>query len=339
MLRNKLLLSATMSILLLAGAVACGGSSTPTVSISSPTDGSSQSEKSVTFRVSGDTDDSTYVWDFGDGTTGENQDSQIEHTYSNNGNYEVTVKAQTADGQESESASISITIENSSPTALATAVPMTGSPPLTVQFNASGSTDSDGQVTIMEWDLGDGVTAFGPSIIHEYIEQGTYDVTLKVTDNDGASSIFSLTVAVEEPVLQGNLWEVRMVSTDDGQFLFEPSVLKIEPGDTIRWVNVNQAHSSTSYSSANGKPEGIPVGGPSWNSNIKVAEGSTFEYTFPSDTAVGSYPYFCIPHEAVGQVGIIIVGEFSELSEDFIESLPALAAQNMAAYALEAAEL
>ncbi len=81
---------------------------------------------------------------------------------------------------------------NNPPSAVATANPTSGPAPLTVQFNGSGSSDPDGDPLTYSWDLdGDGVygdsTAVNPSFT--YTAQGTFSVTLKVTDSHGASTV------------------------------------------------------------------------------------------------------------------------------------------------------
>jgi 6-phosphogluconolactonase (cycloisomerase 2 family) len=79
---------------------------------------------------------------------------------------------------------------NQGPTALWTAAPQ-GAGQETL-FNATGSSDSDGgTVTRYDWDFGDGTTLpdGGPSPTHVYEEQGNYQVTLTVTDNEGCSNV------------------------------------------------------------------------------------------------------------------------------------------------------
>ncbi len=82
---------------------------------------------------------------------------------------------------------------NNPPTAVATGSPTSGTAPLTVNFDGSGSSDPDAGDTITySWDLnGDGTygdsTAQKPSFT--YSTAGTYSVRLKVTDNHGASTI------------------------------------------------------------------------------------------------------------------------------------------------------
>jgi len=63
-----------------------------------------------------------------------------------------------------------------------------------VQFNASGSSDSDGSIVSYSWNFGDGTTGSGPVIWHLFSIGGSIPVTLAVTDDDGASD--SVTHAV-----------------------------------------------------------------------------------------------------------------------------------------------
>jgi len=57
--------------------------------------------------------------------------------------------------------------------------------PASVLFDAGGSVDSDGQITAYDWAFGDGSTATGETAVHTYFSVGTYEVTLRVCDNDG----------------------------------------------------------------------------------------------------------------------------------------------------------
>lgn len=72
----------------------------------------------------------------------------------------------------------------------------------TVNFDASGSTDTDGTIENYSWDLdGDGTfetdTGTTPTTSHTYAENGTYLVAVKVTDDEGKSGLAVDPVTVE----------------------------------------------------------------------------------------------------------------------------------------------
>ncbi|MGO4122736.1 PKD domain-containing protein, partial [Arthrobacter sp. YAF16] len=70
---------------------------------------------------------------------------------------------------------------------------------LTANVNGAGSTDSDGTIASYAWDFGDGGTGTGVTASHTYAAEGTYTVTLTVTDNGGAKGTVSHSVSVAAP--------------------------------------------------------------------------------------------------------------------------------------------
>jgi len=82
--------------------------------------------------------------------------------------------------------------------AVMSADPMEGAAPLPVSFNGSSST---GDIAKYEWMFGDGATAFGSTASHTFSTPGSYGVTLKVTDAQGATDQETVTVTVTEPVI------------------------------------------------------------------------------------------------------------------------------------------
>ena len=58
------------------------------------------------------------------------------------------------------------------------------------------STDVDGAVVKWAWDFGDGTTATGAKPSHAFTKPGSYNVTLTVTDDDGATDTYNETVSV-----------------------------------------------------------------------------------------------------------------------------------------------
>ncbi|GGI91268.1 hemagglutinin [Shewanella hanedai] len=61
----------------------------------------------------------------------------------------------------------------------------------------STSTDSDGSITDWSWNFGDGSTGTGETTSYEYTVSGSYDVSLTVTDDDGATAVSTQTFDVQ----------------------------------------------------------------------------------------------------------------------------------------------
>lgn len=80
---------------------------------------------------------------------------------------------------------------NAAPTAIFTYA-TSGS---TTIFDAAGSTDSDGTITLYKWDFGDGTTVEGIEVSHDLPAAPT-PVTLIVTDNLGGVAIYQQTIDI-----------------------------------------------------------------------------------------------------------------------------------------------
>jgi parallel beta-helix repeat protein len=57
-----------------------------------------------------------------------------------------------------------------------------------ITFNASSSYDPDGSIENYSWEFGDGANGTGEIVTYSYSAAGTYNVTLTVTDDDGATN-------------------------------------------------------------------------------------------------------------------------------------------------------
>ena len=103
--------------------------------------------------------------------------------------------------------------------------------------------------------------------------------------------------------------EIRMLSTPRGEEAwFDPIGLRIEPGQTVRWIMASPGnpHTTTAYHPKNANHSlRIPETAAPWDSGFLVQAEATFDVTL---TVEGVYDYFCLPHEAAGMVGRIVVG-------------------------------
>jgi PKD repeat protein len=143
---------------------------------------------------------SLYHWDFGDGSTATGINTS--HLFITPGIFSTTLTVTNSDGlTNSASTPVMVTIpppvENQPPQAIFSATPTSGSTPLTVVFNASASSDSDGSINNYTWQFGDGSSGSGATTTHTYTNVATFTATLLVTDNDGAQSSANTTIAVE----------------------------------------------------------------------------------------------------------------------------------------------
>jgi PKD repeat protein len=93
---------------------------------------------------------------------------------------------------------------NEAPLALFTASTLSGTAPLSVNFSAILSSDSDGIIVDFEWDFGDGSSGSGESVSHTYTTAGTRTVVLRVTDDDGARATASKTITVNPADTNGD---------------------------------------------------------------------------------------------------------------------------------------
>ena len=135
----------------------------------------------------------------------------------------VTVDDQHGHSVTDSSLTIHVTAggANTPPTALLVSDPGFGPAPLTVSFDATGSTDTDGTITTYDWDWeGDGTYDLldgGATPTYVYNTPGSYMATVRVTDDDGATGTDQDGIQVNSP---GPTWHHSGVtsSSDIGQF-------------------------------------------------------------------------------------------------------------------------
>ncbi|WP_436927259.1 plastocyanin/azurin family copper-binding protein [Halosimplex amylolyticum] len=99
---------------------------------------------------------------------------------------------------------------------------------------------------------------------------------------------------------------------------FEPVSIEVPPGATVVWKNTStHAHTVTAYEDAipddadywaTGEFDSQSAAESGWldGNDGALYQGDTYERTFET---VGTHDYFCIPHEAGGMVGAVVVSE------------------------------
>ena len=162
-----------------------GGPATPVAAFNvSPTGG--EAPVAITFTDVSTNSPSSYAWDFeGDGITDWTTANPPQFTYTIPGTYQATLTV--SNGLVSSTATRTITITaGPGPVADFTVSPQTGTAPLTVAFNDT-STSSD-VITSWNWTFGDGTTSALQNPLAKTYAQGTWVVTLTVTDSLGSAT-------------------------------------------------------------------------------------------------------------------------------------------------------
>ncbi|MCG2826687.1 MAG: PKD domain-containing protein, partial [Thermoplasmatales archaeon] len=133
-----------------------------------------------------------WTWDFDNGNTSYEQNPA--HNYSDNGVYIVTLTVRDNDG-ECANISREIYVANVVPTADFTFSPEHPATTDTVVFTLNCS-DPDGWIVSYLMTFGDGNASTLQNPTYKYVDNGTYIVTLTVTDNDGGITIVSKEITV-----------------------------------------------------------------------------------------------------------------------------------------------
>ncbi len=109
-----------------------------------------------------------------------------------------------------------------------------------------------------------------------------------------------ITLLISNYHMYGANFEVKMLNQgQDGVMVFEPSLLKINAGDTVTFKATDAAHNSASI------PGMIPNGASSWNGELSRDISVTFDVP-------GIYGYQCTPHAMMAMVGVIQVNNNTE---------------------------
>lgn len=189
-----------------------------------------------TFDASGSSDTKNaqkvvqYSWDFGNGQTAGGK--IVEKKFSQTGDFAVSLKVTDDKGAYSVTEKHLQVSKNSPPLPNFTVTPEAGGIGTVFHFDGTSSSDPDGKVTDYLWEFGDGTKKHGDEVDHQYEKQGTYKVTLTVTDNSNqATPSDPRNVVVDktsEVACQGN--------GSNHTTIIKGKVIAVEPGN---WVIVD----------------------------------------------------------------------------------------------------
>lgn len=157
----------------------------------------------VSFDATASTDSDNniieYSWDFDGNGTADAFNSQFTKTYNEAGTYNAMLTVTDSDGNKG-SAVLTVKVEEQGIVADLKSDKVSGEVPVTVNFDASGSTYKDGQITSYRWDFGDGTSPKlgAANISHKYTAIGTYTATVTVIGSDNTTATDTLNITVRE---------------------------------------------------------------------------------------------------------------------------------------------
>ena len=180
-------------------------------------------------------------WDFGDGET--STQTSPSHAFRSSGEKTVTLTV-TDDAGAIRSATATIAVANLLPSASLTASPSEPSPTGTsIRFDASASTDPspDGSIVRYEWDL-DGDDTYDretttASLSHSYEGDGSFEVTVRVSDVGGDQAIsepLEVVVTNRPPLVERIVWTPESL-VDGAETTFHADVSDPD-GEVTGWT-------------------------------------------------------------------------------------------------------
>ena len=151
-----------------------------------------------------------YAWDFGDGTVIAQGTTFESHTYSKPGTYKSSLTVTDNIG-DSSTANLLITVTNRNPVARITYTSLNVKAPGSLTLNGDTSSDQDGIIVSYNWTVSNGLSASTPNATFNFTTEGTYTVTLLVTDDSGGTNSTSVIVTVTPP---DNVLPIAILVTD-----------------------------------------------------------------------------------------------------------------------------
>lgn len=121
--------------------------------------------------------------------------------------------------------------------------------------------------------------------------------------------------------------EVKMLNkgSDGTPMVFEPALVKVQPGDTVKFVSTDKGHMAESIKGM------LPAGATPFVSKLNENVSVTFDKP-------GAYGVKCMPHYGMGMVALVVVGTPANMDEAKAISHPGKAKPAFAALFEKAAK-
>ena len=113
----------------------------------------------------------------------------------------------------------------------------------------------------------------------------------------GGAAAIAAALALTLSVAEAANIEVKMLNKGaKGVMVFEPDLVKIQPGDSVTFISANPGHDAMSV------PGMLPDGAEPFEGQL--SKDVTVTFTVP-----GVYGIKCKPHFVMGMVGVVVVGD------------------------------
>ena len=181
---------------------------------------------------------------------------------------------------------------NQPPTAVPAASTLDGEIPLTVNFDASGSSDPEGENLSYQWQFSDGTTLNGATVTHTFTQVGTYTVDLTVNDGALDSVTQSLVINARSPVSTTAQCEYLLINEWNSGFTSKVRVTNDTQYPIDGWsvsMTFTDGSSITGMWDAN-LSGGNPYQATNKNYNKDIPPNSTQEFGFNSAKATENTP-------------------------------------------------
>lgn len=169
------------------------------------------------------------------------------------------------------------------PTAVVSALPLTGAAPLSVAFDGSRSSALGATIVSWAWSFGDGATGSGASVTHVYTAAGSYTATLTVTDSHGMSNSAATSINVTPGALSA---PVNVVATSTSRAQVNLAWTNTASSATSIGVERCRGSACTNFAAV----AQLGATATSWTDSA-VKSRSTYRYRLRASNTSGSSPY------------------------------------------------